>query len=160
MQNNMKKETKITLSTTATGKESKGITDGERAAMKARTQELMAEARLDKKKTDGEREVLVAIAAMSESDRVLAKRLHTIIKANAPILWPKTWYGMPAYTKNGKIICFFQSAEKFKTRYATFGFQHDANLDEGNMWSVAFALKKLTAVEEARIITLLKKAVN
>ena len=141
-------------------KEHKGYTDEEIAAMKARAQELKAEARENKNKTDGERDVLAKIAEMSEPDRGIANRLHTIIKANAPSLSPKTWYGMPAYAKDGKILCFFQSAHKFKTRYATLGFQQEANLDEGNMWPVAFALKKLTAGEEAKITALVKKAVS
>jgi uncharacterized protein YdhG (YjbR/CyaY superfamily) len=112
------------------------------------------------KKADGESAVLAAIAAMPRPDRAMGERLHAIIKASAPALSPKTWYGMPAYAKDGKVLCFFQSAQKFKTRYATFGFQHEANLDEGNMWPVAFALKKLTAAEEARIVALVKKAVS
>ena len=141
-------------------KEHKGYTDEEIAAMKARAQELKAEARENKNKTDGERDVLAKIAEMSEPDRGIANRLHTIIKANAPSLSPKTWYGMPAYAKDGKVLCFFQSAQKFKTRYATLGFQQEANLDEGNMWPVAFALKKLTAGEEAKITALVKKAVS
>ena len=111
-------------------------------------------------KEDGETAVLTAIAAMSEPDRAIAERLHAIIKASAPVLSPRTWYGMPAYAKDGKVVCFFQSAQKFNTRYATFGFQHEAKLDQGNMWPVAFAVKKLTADEEARIGALLKKAVS
>jgi uncharacterized protein YdhG (YjbR/CyaY superfamily) len=111
-------------------------------------------------KADGESAVLATIAAMPEADRVLGERLHEIIKASAPALLPRLWYGMPAYAKDGKVVCFFQSAAKFKTRYATFGFQHDANLDEGAMWPVAFALKELTAAEEARIAALVKKAVS
>ena len=141
-------------------KEHKGYTDEEIAAMKARAQELKAEARENKNKTDGERDVLAKIAEMSEPDRGIANRLHTIIKANAPSLSPKTWYGMPAYAKDGKVLCFFQSAQKFKTRYATLGFQQEANLDEGNMWPVAFALKKFTSGEEAKIAALVKKAVS
>jgi uncharacterized protein YdhG (YjbR/CyaY superfamily) len=139
----------------------KGFTDDEKAAMQARAQELKAEARGNKKTANGERDVLAKIAEMSEPDRGMAKRLHAIIKANAPTLSPRTWYGMPAYAnKDGKVVCFFQSAQKFKTRYATLGFQQDANLDEGNMWPVAFALKKLTAAEEERIAALVKKAVT
>jgi uncharacterized protein YdhG (YjbR/CyaY superfamily) len=111
-------------------------------------------------KENGETAVLTAIAAMPEPDRAIAERLHDIIKASAPILSPRTWYGMPAYTKDGKVVCFFQSAQKFNTRYATFGFQHEAKLDQGNMWPVAFAVKKLTADEEARIGALVKKAVG
>jgi Domain of unknown function (DU1801). len=147
-------------STIATKKKSTGFTDEEQAAMKNRAQELKAEARADKDKADGESAVLAAIAAMQEPDRAMAKRLHAIIKASAPALSPKTWYGMPAYAKDGKVVCFFQSAQKFKTRYATFGFSDTANLDEGAMWPVAFALKELTAAEEARIGALVKKAVS
>jgi uncharacterized protein YdhG (YjbR/CyaY superfamily) len=139
---------------------SKGFTDEEIAAMKARAQELKAEARENKNKADGERDVLAKIAEMSEPDRGMANRLHEIIKANAPSLSPKTWYGMPAYAKDGKVLCYFQSAQRFKTRYMTFGFNDVANLDEGNMWPIAFALKKLTASEEARIAALVKKAVS
>ena len=141
-------------------KKSEGFTDEEKAAMKARSQELKAEARADKDKAAGESAVLTAIAAMKEPDRAMARRLHDIIKTGAPTLSPKTWYGMPAYTKDGKVICFFQAASKFNTRYATLGFQHDANLDEGAMWPTAFALKKLTAAEEARISALVKKAAS
>ena len=151
---------KSAKSTTATNKKVKGFTDEERAAMKERAQELKAAARADKDKADGESAALAAIAAMQEPDRAMAKRLHAIIKASAPALSPKTWYGMPAYAKDGKVVCFFQSAQKFNTRYATLGFQHDANLDEGAMWPVAFALKELTAAEEARIAALVKKAVS
>jgi uncharacterized protein YdhG (YjbR/CyaY superfamily) len=151
---------KSAKSATTTGKKSKGFTDEERAAMKARVQELKAEARANKDKADGESAVLAAIAAMRESDRAMAKRLHAIIKASAPVLSPKTWYGMPAYTKDGKVVCFFQSAQKFNTRYATFGFSDAANLDEGALWPVAFALKELTAAAEAKIGALVKKAVS
>src|SRR5215475_10210610 len=140
---------KSAKSATATGKKSKGFTDEERAAMKERAQELKAEARADK--ADGESDVLAKIAAMPDLDRAMAKRLHAIIKASAPALSPKTWYGMPAYAKGGKVVCFFQSAQKFKSRYATFGFSDEANLDEGAMWPTSFALKELTAAEEARI---------
>jgi len=111
-------------------------------------------------KADGESDVLANITAMPEPDRVLGERLHAIMKAHAPALVPRLWYGMPAYTKDGKVVCFFQGAAKFKTRYATFGFQHEANLDEGAMWATSFALKELTAVEEARIVALVKKAVS
>ena len=111
-------------------------------------------------KADGESDVLALIAEMPEPDRVIGERLHAIIKASAPVLTPRTWYGMPAYAKDGNVVCFYQSASKFKTRYATFGFQHDANLDEGNMWPVAFALTKLAATEEAKIAALVKKAVS
>jgi uncharacterized protein YdhG (YjbR/CyaY superfamily) len=148
-------------STTATGKKSTGFTDEEKAAAKARVQELKAEARANKDKAEGESAVLAAIAAMQEPDRAMAKRLHAIIKASAPALWPKTWYGMPAYAnEDGKVVCFFQTAQKFNTRYATFGFNDTANLDEGALWPVAFALKALTAAEEARIGALVKKAVS
>ena len=132
---------KSAKSTTATNKTSKGFTDEERAAMKARAQELKAEARGKKSKADGEREVLEAIAAMKEPDRAMAKRLHAIIKDSAPTLSPKTWYGMPAYAKDDKVVCFFQSAQKFKARYASFGFTDAANLDKGALWPVAFTLK-------------------
>jgi uncharacterized protein YdhG (YjbR/CyaY superfamily) len=148
-------------SATETGKKSKGFTDEEKAAMKARAQELKAEARANKNKAEGESAVLAAIAAMQEPDRAMAKRLHAIIKDSAPALSPKTWYGMPAYAnKDGKVVCFFQSAQKFNTRYATLGFSDTANLDEGAMWPVTFALKELTAAEEARIGALVKKAVS
>ena len=139
---------------------SKGFTDEERAAMKERAQELKAEARANKDKAEGESAVLAAIAAMKEPDRAMAKRLHAIIKASAPALSPKTWYGMPAYARDGKVVCFFQAAQKFNTRYGTLGFSDTANLDEGAMWSTAFALKELTATEEARISALVKKAVS
>ena len=144
----------------ATQKSAKGFTDEERAAMKARAQELKAEARANKDKADGESAVLAAIAAMKEPDRAMAKRLHAIIKASAPDLSPKTWYGMPAYAKDGKVVCFFQSAQKFNTRYATLGFSDEANLDEGALWPVAFALKELTPAAEAKIGALVKKAVS
>jgi uncharacterized protein YdhG (YjbR/CyaY superfamily) len=156
-----KKETQESAkSTNAINKKSKVFTDEERAAMKARAQELKAEARSNKNKAEGETDVLATIAAMPEPDRAMAKRLHEIIKASAPALSPKTWYGMPAYARDGKVVCFFQSAQKFKTRYASFGFSDAANLDEGALWPVAFALKELTAAEEARIIALVKKAVS
>jgi len=145
-----------TKKTTGTGKTSKGWTAEERAAAKAYAQELKAEAR----GANDERAALAAIAEMPEPDRAMAKRLHSIIKASAPALAPKTWYGMPAYAKDGKVVCFFQSAQKFKSRYATFGFSDEANLDEGPMWPTSFALKELTAAEEARIGALVKKAVS
>src|SRR4051794_35281163 len=139
----------------------KGFTDEERFAIKERSQELKAAARRGRGgKADGERDVLAKIAEMPEPDRAMAERLHAIVKANAPALSPRTWYGMPAYAKDGKVVCFFQSAQKFKTRYATFGFNDTANLDEGSMWPVAFALKELTAADEVRIAALLNKAVN
>ena len=143
-------------STTASDKPTKRFTDEERGAMKDRLQELKAEA----KKADAEEDVLAKIAEMSEPDRVMGERLHAIIKASAPALSPKLWYGMPAYAKDGKIVCFYQPAQKFKSRYATFGFNDDANLDEGGMWPTAFALKELTAAEEATIGALVKKAVS
>ena len=139
-----------------TGKASKGFTKEERAAMKERAQELKAEAR----RADGEKAVLAAIAKMPEPDRSMGKRLHALIKASAPTLSPKTWYGMPAYAKDDKVVCFFQSADKFKSRYATFGFNDTANLDQGAMWPTSFALKELTAAEEAKIGKLVKKAVS
>ena len=151
---------KSATSTTATKKTSKGFTDDERAAMKARAQELKAEARANKNRADGERDVLAAIAAMKEPDRVLAKRLHAIVEATAPALWPKTWYGMPAYAMDGKVVCFFKSAEKFDSRYATFGFEEAAKLDDGSMWPTSFALKELTAADEKKIAALVKKAVR
>ena len=149
-------------SATAIDKKSKGFTDEERAAMKERAQELKAEARRGKgaKTADGESAVLAKIAEMPEPDRAMAERLHEIIKASAPDLSPRLWYGMPAYAKDGKVVCFFQSAHKFNARYATVGFQDTANLDEGAMWPTAFALKELTAAEEARIVALVKKAVS
>ena len=144
----------------STTKKAKGFTDEERAAMKNRAQELKAEARANKNKAEGESDVLAKIAEMSEPDRAMARRLHAIIKASAPALSPKTWYGMPAYARDGKVVCFFQSAQKFNTRYATLGFNDTANLDEGTLWPVAFALKELTAAEEAKIGALVKKAVS
>jgi uncharacterized protein YdhG (YjbR/CyaY superfamily) len=156
----MKDTQKSAKSTSAIGETSKGFTAEERAAMKERAQELKAEARANKDKADGESAVLAKIAEMPEPDRVMAERLHAIIKASAPVLSPKTWYGMPAYAKDGKVVCFFQSAEKFKSRYATLGFDDSANLDEGTMWPTSFALKELTAADEARISALVKKAVS
>jgi uncharacterized protein YdhG (YjbR/CyaY superfamily) len=151
---------KLARSTSATGMKVKGFTDEERAAMKARAQELKAEARVNQDKAAGENDVLAKIDEMPEPERAIARRLHEIIKASAPVLSPKTWYGMPAYAKNGKVVCFFQSAQKFNTRYATLGFSDQAHLDEGNMWSTAFALKTLSAAEQARISALVKKAVS
>ncbi|MEK6226122.1 MAG: DUF1801 domain-containing protein [Chloroflexota bacterium] len=147
---------KSAKSTTASGKTSKGFTVEERAAMKERAQELKAAA----DKADGESAVLAKIAQMREPDRALGKRLHAIVKASAPALSPKLWYGMPAYAKDGKVVCFFQDAQKFKTRYATLGFSDAANLDEGAMWPVAYALTELAAAEEARIGAFVKKAVR
>jgi uncharacterized protein YdhG (YjbR/CyaY superfamily) len=145
-----------------TGKASKGFTDEERAAMRERAQELKADARRGPRagKADGESDVLAKIAEMPEPDRAMAERLHAIVKASAPDLSPRTWYGMPAYAKDGKVVCFFQSAQKFKARYATFGFSDKANLDAGAMWPTSFALKELTAAEEKKIGALVKKAVS
>ena len=139
---------------------SKGFTDEERAAMKERARELKAEGRRGKKEADGESDLLAKIAEMPEPDRGMAERLHALITASAPALSPKTWYGMPAYAKDGKVVCFFQSAAKFKSRYATLGFNDTASLDDGAMWPTSFALKELTAAEEARIGVLVKKAVS
>jgi hypothetical protein len=147
-------------SSTPISKKSGSFTDEERAAMKERAQELKAEARANKDKVEGESAVLAKIAEMPEPERAMAGRLHEIIKASAPVLTSKTWYGMPAYAKDGKIVCFFQSAQKFNTRYATLGFNDAANLDEGTLWPVAYALKELTTAEEARISALVKKAVS
>jgi uncharacterized protein YdhG (YjbR/CyaY superfamily) len=147
-------------STTAKRNESEGFTAEEKAAMKARAKELKAEARANRKKEEGERDLLEKIAEMAEPDRSMAERLHEIITTSAPALWPKTWYGMPAYAKDGKVVCFFQSAQKFNARYATFGFNDAANLDEGAMWPTAFALKELTPTAEERIEALVKKAVS
>jgi uncharacterized protein YdhG (YjbR/CyaY superfamily) len=143
-------------------KKSKGFTDEERAAMKERAKEQKAQARRGPRadKADGENDVLAKIAEMPEPDRAMAKRLHEIVKASAPDLSPKTWYGMPAYAKDGKVVCFFQSAQKFNSRYATFSFSDKANLDEGAMWPTSFALKELTATEEAKISALVKRAVS
>src|SRR5437868_3681797 len=140
----------------------KTFTDEERAAMKEYVQETRAAARRGPhaNKAEGESDVLAKIAGMREPDRAMARRLHAIIKASAPVLSPKTWYGMPAYAKDDKVVCFFQSAQKFKTRYATFGFSDKANLDEGAMWPTAFALTRLTAADEARIGALVKRAVT
>ena len=152
------------------GQKSKGFTGEERAAMKERAKELKAEERAQELKAerrgsrsgkaDGESDVLAKIAEMPKSDRVMAERLHAIVKASAPELSPRTWYGMPAYAKDGKVVCFFQSAHKFKSRYATFGFSDRANLDKGEMWPTSFALKGLTAAEEKKIRALVKKAVS
>jgi uncharacterized protein YdhG (YjbR/CyaY superfamily) len=142
-------------------KKSEGFTDEERAAMRERAKELKAEARANKKKAEGETDLLAKIAEMQEPDRAMAERLHEIVKASAPELSPKTWYGMPAYAdKDGKVVCFFQSAQKFSTRYATFSFSDKANLDEGAMWPTSFALKELSATEEAKIGELVKRAVS
>ena len=145
---------------TNTPKKSTGFTNKEKAAMKARAQELKAEARASKDREAGEKAVLAAIAALKEPDRSIAERLHAIIKDTAPSLMPKTWYGFHAYARDGKIVCFFQYSEKFNTRYAELGFNDAANLDEGDMWPTRYALKKLTATEEARIRDLVKKALS
>lgn len=145
---------------TAVNKKAKGFADDEKAAMKERAKELKAEARAKQDKEAGETDVLAKIAEMEEPERSMATRLHEIIKASAPDLASKTWYGMPAYAKDGKIVCFFQSAHKFNTRYATLGFNDSAHLDDGSLWPVAYALKELTATEEAKIIALVKKAVS
>jgi uncharacterized protein YdhG (YjbR/CyaY superfamily) len=138
----------------------KGFTAEEKAAMKERAKELKAEARRSADKAEGEKDLLAKIAEMTEPDRSMAERIHAIVKASAPDLSPKTWYGMPAYARDGKIVCFFQSAQKFNARYATLGFNDTANLDEGAMWPTAFALKELTAKEEATISALVKKAAS
>ena len=153
---------KPATSTSASDKAFGGFTDEERAAMKEHAQELKAAARRGPRaaKADGESEVLGKIAEMPEPDRVMAERLHAIIKASAPALSPRTWYGMPAYAKDGKVVCFFQTAQKFKTRYATLGFSDKANLDDGTIWPIYFALTELTADAEARISALVKKAVS
>jgi uncharacterized protein YdhG (YjbR/CyaY superfamily) len=151
---------KSAKSTTATPETSAGFTAEERAAMKERAKELKAEARANKDKAAGERDLFAKIAEMPEPDRAMAERLHAIITASAPELSPKTWYGMPAYARDGKVICFFTPASKFKERYATFGFNADAHLDDGTMWPTAFALTELTADNEARIAALVKKAVS
>jgi uncharacterized protein YdhG (YjbR/CyaY superfamily) len=145
---------KLTKTIAATSKNAKAFTDEERAAIRDRVEEMKSD------KSEGEGIVLAKIAQMREPDRTMAKRLHTIIKESAPVLTPRLWYGMPAYAKDGKVVCFFQDAQKFKTRYSTFGFSDRANLDEGNMWPNAFALKGLTAMEEPRIVALVKRAVS
>jgi uncharacterized protein YdhG (YjbR/CyaY superfamily) len=144
-----------------TAKKSAGFTDEEKAAMRERAKELKAEERASKDRASGEKAVFDAIAKMTEPDRSIAKRIHEIVTAAAPGLMPKTWYGMPAYANaDGKVICFFQAASKFNVRYATFGFQPDAKLDDGNMWAASFALIKLTPAEESKIAALVKKAVR
>jgi uncharacterized protein YdhG (YjbR/CyaY superfamily) len=145
---------------TATRKQSGGFSDAERAAMKERARELKAEARAGRDRAAGERDVVAKIAEMPASDRAIAERVHAIVADSAPDLMPKTWYGMPAYARDGKVVCYFQSADKFKSRYATFGFNDEAKLDEGTMWPTSFAVKKLTAADEKRIATLVKKAVR
>ena len=143
-----------------TGKASPTFSAAEREAMKARAQEMKAEARANKSRAEGERAVLAAIAKMKEPDRAMARRLHDLVTAAAPTLMPKTWYGMPAYAKDDKVVCFFRDAQKFGDRYATFGFSDKANLDDGAMWPTAFALKQMTAAEAARVTALVKKALS
>ena len=152
-------DTKKSVKTT-TGKAAKGFTDAEKGAMHERAKELKAEARASKDKAAGERDVVAKIAEMPDSDRVMAERIHAVIKASAPELSPRTWYGMPAYAKDGKILCFFQAADKFKARYATFGFNDVAMLDDGAMWPTSWALTKLTPADEAKIAALVKKAAS
>jgi uncharacterized protein YdhG (YjbR/CyaY superfamily) len=146
--------------TAVSRKTAKGFTEDERAAMKARAQELKAEERASKNRAEGERAVLAAIDGMSEPDRTMARRLHAIVEAAAPALWPKTWYGMPAYARDGKVVCFFKAAEKFDSRYATFGFEEAANLDDGTMWPTSYALKELTSADEKKISALVKRAAS
>ena len=146
--------------TQKSGTTEKGFTAAERAAMKERARELKAEERANKSRAEGESEVLAKIAEMPGPDRAMAKRIHAIVKESAPALSPKTWYGMPAYARDGKVVCFFQSAQKFDSRYATLGFSDEAKIDDGAMWPTSFALKKLTAADEARIGALVKKAVS
>ena len=144
----------------STGKSSAGFTEEERAAMKERAAELKAQSGRGASKADGERDVLAKIAEMEGAERAMAERLHALVKASAPVLTPKTWYGMPAYARDGKVVCFFQSAQKFKSRYVTLGFSDEAKLDDGAMWPASFALKKLGPAEEKRIVALLKQAVG
>jgi uncharacterized protein YdhG (YjbR/CyaY superfamily) len=151
---------KSAKSATATRETSKGFTAEERAAMKERARELKAEARANQDRQAGERDLLAKIAEMPKEDRAMAERFHEIVTASAPNLLPKTWYGMPAYARDGKIVCFFKSADKFKSRYATFGFEESANLDDGNMWPTSFALTKLSPADEKKIAALVKKAVR
>lgn len=156
-----KKQTHDSVKNTTTdGQESSGFSKAEQDAMQARARELKAEQRANKKKADGERDVLEKIAELAEPERTMATRVHEIITTNAPDLWPRTWYGMPAYARDGKVVCFFQSAQKFDTRYATLGFNDTANLDEGDMWPVTFALRELTAEVEDRIASLVRTAVS
>ncbi len=156
-----KKDTrKPATRTSATGKASGGFTAEERAAMKERARELKAEERANRSREDGERDLLAKIAEMPPADRRIAKRIHAIVSENAPALAPKTWYGMPAYALDGKVVCFFQSAHRFKSRYATFGFNDAAKLDSGDMWPTSFAVKKLTAADEKKIAALVRKAVR
>ena len=156
-----KKTAKKSTRTSGKGTETSGtFTADERAAMRALARERKAEERAGKNRAEGERNVLAAIGAMGEPDRTMAERFHAIVTKSAPDLWPKTWYGMPAYAKDGKVVCFFKAAEKFESRYASFGFEEAANIDEGVMWPTSYALTKLTAVEEKKIGALVKKAVS
>jgi uncharacterized protein YdhG (YjbR/CyaY superfamily) len=155
-----RKDTQESAEDTTVDEKSSGFTAEERAAMRERARELKAEARANKSRADGERDLLAKIAEMPEPDRTMAERIHEIVTANAPSLFPKTWYGMPAYAKDGKVVCFFQGAHKFDARYATLGFNDTANLDEGAMWPTAYALKELTPAEEAKIAALVKQAVH
>jgi uncharacterized protein YdhG (YjbR/CyaY superfamily) len=152
-------DTQKSAKTTTTNK-ANGFTEEEQLAMKERAKELKAEGRANKNKLDGEKDLLAKIAEMPESDRAMAERLHEIVKANAPALTPKTWYGMPAYARDGKVVCFFKSAAKFNSRYATFGFEEAANLDDGSMWPTSYALTRLTAADEAKIAALVKIAAS
>ena len=151
---------KTARKTTAKTKTYEGFTEDERGAMKERAKEMKAEARRAAAKQDGDSDVVAKLAEMTKSDRAIGERIHAVVKKSAPDLVPRLWYGMPAYARDGKVVCFFQSAQKFKTRYATLGFNDVANLDEGAMWPVAFALKELTAADEARIAALMKRAVS
>lgn len=153
-------ETKNSATHTKTGKGSRGFTAEERAAMRERAKELKAEERASRDRAAGEADLLAKVADMPDSDRVMAERIHAIVKATAPELSPRTWYGMPAYTKDDKVLCFFQAANKFKARYATFGFNDVAMLDDGAMWPTSWALTKLTAADEKKIAELVKKAVS
>lgn len=155
-----KKTTTKTRASATKASATKGFTADERAAMKARARELKAEARESKNRADGERDLLEAIAQMKGNDRAMAKRLHAVVTTAAPELWPKTWYGMPAYAKDGKVVCFFKSAGKFESRYATFGFEEAANIDAGAMWPTSWALTELTAADEKKIAALVKRAVT
>lgn len=136
------------------------FSDVEKQAMKDRAKELKAEARANKKREEGEKDILEKIAEMPEPDRSMAERIHALVTAAAPDLWPRTWYGMPAYARDGKVVCFFQSAQKFESRYSTFGFNDTANLDDGSMWPISFALKELTAAEEEQLTALVRQAVS
>jgi uncharacterized protein YdhG (YjbR/CyaY superfamily) len=148
------------MSTQSTTKRTPGFSTDEKAAMRERARELKAEAKSRDAREEGERDLLAKIAEMPESDRVMAERIHAVVTAAAPELAPKTWYGMPAYAREGKLVCFFKSADKFKSRYATFGFEEDARLDDGNMWPTSWALTKVTPADEAKIAELVKKAVS